>query len=131
MRSAMMDHLGSRVWVIAEGYLPPEEESVSQDRALVSHETACILNTGDADAHVTITAYFADQEPKGPFRLVVPPRRTVHQRFNDLADPERIPRGVDYASVISSDVPVVVQHTRLDSRPAPLALLSTIAHPAG
>jgi hypothetical protein len=48
-------------------------------------------------------------------------------RFNDLRDPEPIPKGTDYASVIESDVPVVVQHTRLDSRQAENALISTIA----
>lgn len=35
----------------------------------------------------------------------------------------------DYASVIQSDVPIVVQHTRLDSRQSENALLSTIAFP--
>jgi hypothetical protein len=59
----------------------------------------------------------------------VPARRTLHLRFNDLADPEPIPFDTDYASVLSSDVPIVVQHTRLDSRQAELGLLSTIAFP--
>jgi len=35
----------------------------------------------------------------------------------------------DYASVITADVPIVVQHTRLDSRQKKLALLSTLAFP--
>jgi hypothetical protein len=35
--------------------------------------------------------------------------------------------GVPFASVITSDVPIVVQHTRLDSRQAELALLTTMA----
>ena len=35
----------------------------------------------------------------------------------------------DFASVIRSDVPIVVQHTRLDSRQAENALLSTVAYP--
>jgi hypothetical protein len=52
----------------------------------------------------------------------------VHLRFNDLADPEPVPRDTDYATLIESDVPIVVQHTRLDSRQAALALLSTIAY---
>jgi hypothetical protein len=43
-------------------------------------------------------------------------------RFNDLRDPEPIPKGVDYASIIESDVPIVVQHTRLDSRQSEEAL---------
>ena len=49
-------------------------------------------------------------------------------RFNGLADPEPVPTDTDYASVIESDVPVVVQHTRLDSRQAENALLSTVAY---
>jgi len=58
----------------------------------------------------------------------VPARRTKHVRFNELSEPEQIPPAIDFASVIESDVPIVVQHTRLDSRQAENALLSTIAH---
>jgi len=60
----------------------------------------------------------------------VPARRTRHVRFNNLRDPEPIPRNTDYASVIESDLPIVVQHTRLDSRQAENALITTIAFPA-
>jgi len=64
----------------------------------------------------------------GPYSATVPARRTMHLRFNDLQHPEPIPRAKDYASVIESDVPIVVQHTRLDSRQDANALLSTIAY---
>ena len=60
--------------------------------------------------------------------MSVPARRTLHLRFNDLRDPEPVPLATDYASVIESDVPIVVQHTRLDSRQAENALLSTVAY---
>jgi len=96
---------------------------------MLSHETACLLNTGDADAHVEIRLFFTDREPAGPYRVTVPARRTLHQRFNDLQDPAPVPLDTDYASVIDSDVPIVVQHTRLDSRQAENALLSTVAYP--
>jgi len=95
---------------------------------MTSHETACLLNTSDQDAHVQITIYFSDREPAGPYQVIVPANRTNHLRFNDLKDPEPIPRGTDYASVIESDVPIVVQHTRLDSRQNANALLTTIAY---
>lgn len=95
---------------------------------MTSHETACLLNTSDQDAHVQITVYFSDREPVGPYHVVVPANRTNHLRFNDLTDPEPIPHGVDYASIIESDVPIVVQHTRLDSRQSANALLTTIAY---
>jgi hypothetical protein len=86
-----------------------------------------MLNTSDKDAHVAITIFFSDREPAGPYRITVPARRTKHLRFNELRDPEPIPHDTDYASVIESDVPIVVQHTRLDSRQDANALLSTIA----
>jgi len=97
---------------------------------MTSHETACLLNTSDQDAHIQITIYFSDREPAGPYQVTVPANRTNHLRFNDLKDPEPIPRGTDYASVIESDVPIVVQHTRLDSRQDANALLTTIAYAA-
>ena len=117
--------IGRRRWAIAEGYIPGE--STGPEPAMTSHETACILNTGEQTAHVRITVYFSDREPAGPYEITVQPRRTLHLRFNELSDPEPIPRDTDYASVLESDVPIVVQHTRLDSRQAENALLSTIA----
>ena len=117
--------IGRLTWVIAEGYIP--SESTGPAPQMTSHETACMLNAGDRDAHVTITIFYKDRDPGGPYRVVVPARRTLHLRFNNLKDPEPIPRDTDYSSVIDSDVPIVVQHTRLDSRQAAAALLSTIA----
>lgn len=118
--------IGRRRWAIAEGYIPGW--SNGPEPQFTSHETACLLNTAEEDARVEITAYFEDREPAGPYRMTVPARRTLHVRFNELTDPEPIPKDTDYASVVESDVPIVVQHTRLDSRQAENALLSTIAY---
>ncbi|HKN86404.1 MAG TPA: sensory rhodopsin transducer [Nitrospiraceae bacterium] len=117
--------MGRTRWAIAEGYIPPY--SHGPEPQFTSHETACLLNSSDQDAHVAITIFYSDREPVGPYRVIVGARRTHHLRFNNLTDPEPIPRGTDYASVIESDVPIVVQHTRLDSRQAENALVSTIA----
>ena len=122
----MSPPIGHRRWAIAEGYIPGW--SNGPEPQMTSHETACLLNASDEDAHVEITVYFSDREPVGPYRLTVPARRTLHMRFNELEDPEPIPTDTGYASVIESDVPIVVQHTRLDSRQAENALLSTIAY---
>jgi hypothetical protein len=124
----MTQTVGVKEWVIAEGYIPPESHGPQPQ--MTSHETVCLLNTCDQDAHIEITIYYSDREPVGPYRVAVPARRTLHVRFNDLRDPEVIPRGKDFSSVIRSDVPVVAQHTRLDSRQAANALLSTIAYPS-
>jgi hypothetical protein len=119
--------IGQRRWAIAEGYIPPSGTN-ADDRRFLSHETACLLNANDSDAHVTLTLYFKDREPVGPYCVTVAARRTLHLRYNDLRDPEPVPVDTDYSSVIESDLPSVVQHTRLDSRQAALALLSTIAY---
>lgn len=118
--------IGKRQWAIAEGYMP--DGSHGPEPQMTSHETVCLLNATDEDAHVEITIYFADREPAGPYNVTVPARRTKHVRFNELQDPEPIPKDTDYASVIESTVPVVVQHSRLDSRQAENALLTTIAY---
>ncbi len=121
----MAEPIGRKRWAIAEGFIP--DWSHGPEPEMTSHETACLLNASDDEAHVEITVYFSDREPAGPYRITVPPRRTRHVRFNELEDPEPIPTSTDFASVITSDVPIVVQHTRLDSRQAENALLSTLA----
>lgn len=90
--------MGRTRWAIAEGYIP--SYSHGPEPQFTSHETACLLNSSDQDAHVAITIFYSDREPVGPYR------------------------------VIESDVPIVVQHTRLDSRQAENALVSTIAFAA-
>ena len=118
--------IGRKHWAIAEGYIPKDDENKPPE--FISHETACLLNAFDQDAHVSIMIYFSNREPVGPYKVTVPAERTLHLRFNDLKDPEIIPKGTDYSSVIESDVPIVVQHTRLDGRKAEDALLSTVAY---
>lgn len=124
----MNEPIGKTRWAIAEGYIPPS--STGDSREMTSHETACILNASDQEAQIAITIYFVDREPVGPYRMTVAARRTHHFRFNEFSDPEPVPAGADFASVIESDVPVVVQHTRLDSRQSELALMTTVAFSA-
>jgi len=120
-----MTAIGSHRWVIADGWIP--SRSTGPEPEMTSHDSACMLNASDRDAHVEITLYFSHREPAGPYKLVIPAQRAHHQRFNDLADPEPVPCDTDYCAVIDSDTPIVVQHTRLDSRQAANALFSTIA----
>ncbi len=122
----MMNPIGKRRWAIAEGYIPGESHGPPPE--MTSHEAVCLLNVTDRDARVRIMVFFSDRPPAGPYRFEVRAERTLHLRFNDFSDPEPIPRGTDYATLIESDVPIVVQHTRLDSRQPANALLSTIAY---
>jgi len=95
----------------------------------VSHEAACLLNATDDDARIRFTFYFEDREPLGPVELTVQARRTWHVR---LDDPDAlggisIPRDVPYAYTVESDVPVVLQHSRLDTS-AGYSLFTTLAY---
>lgn len=91
--------VGRLWWAIAEGYIPAE--STGPEREMQSHETVCVLNANDQEAHVRITIYFSDQEPLGPYLLNVGPRRTKHVRFNNLNDPARF-LGAKTIQVLSS-----------------------------
>ena len=122
--------IGHTRWAIAEGYLPapgPNGDNV----ALRSHESACILNAGDTDALVRITLFFKDREPAGPYLVTVKARRTSHIRFDELRDPAPVPLETEYSSLLESNVPIVVQHTRLDGRMGGISLMSTTAYGAG
>jgi hypothetical protein len=121
----MQQPIGRKRWAIAEGYIPGWSNGPEPDMS--SHETVCVLNTATEDAHIEITLFFTDRDPAGPYRATVPARRTLHLRFNDLQEPEPVPVATPFASVLESDVPVIVQHSRLDSRQAENALLSTMA----
>lgn len=105
----MKKAIGHKLWAIPEGYIPAQ--STGPEPQMTSHETACVLNTGKDDAHIQIMIYFTDKDPAGPYKITVPSQRTKHIRFNDLTDPQPVPKDTDYACVIESDVPVVVQHT--------------------
>lgn len=121
--------IGCKRWAIADGYIPGW--SNGREPEMVSHGTLSMLNATEFDAYIRITVFYADRDPVGPYPVVVPARRTKHVRMDKLREPEPIPTGTDYAAVIESDVPIVVQHTRLDSRQAENGLITTIAFAGG
>lgn len=118
--------IGKKIWARPEGYIPAWSNGPEPE--FTSHEAACILNTSDMDAYINLTIFFANREPAGPYQIEVKARRTRHIRFNELARPEKIPLGTSYSSLFESDVPVIIQHTRLDSRQSQNALITTIAY---
>jgi hypothetical protein len=117
---------GAKRWFIPDAYLP--EKSTG---GLESHESTCVLNVGPRLATVMLTAYFEDREPLEGFKVVCPPRRTIHIRINSLKNGsgEKIPLGVPFALAVESSAPIIVQHTRLDSTQPALALMTAMAFP--
>src|SRR5205085_882393 len=93
-------------------------------------EAACLLNTGDREAQLRLTFFFEDRDPIGPVELRLGARRTWHLRLDDpdsVAGVE-LPRGVPYAYAVESDVPIVLQHSRLDTSAGAYTLLTTIGY---
>ena len=108
-----------------DAYLPGDSS-----QGIESHESACLLNTGRQPAVVSLTFFFEDRDPVGPVDITVEPRRTRHIRLTDatqLAGVE-LPRDVPFAYTAESDVPVVLQHSRLDTSVGAYTLATTIAY---
>ena len=117
---------GARVWLIPDAFLG----SANMGGQPCSHEAICVLNTGARAAHLAITFYFADREPVGPIGIEVGAGRCDHIRTDD---PGRfggyaIPRDTPYGIRIESDIPVVVQYSRLDVTQPNYALMPTIPY---
>lgn len=74
-----MEAIGRKRWAIAEGYIPGW--SHGPEPQMVSHEAVCILNASDQEAHVTITIFYADRDPVGPYKITVEACRTKHIRL--------------------------------------------------
>ncbi|MFD2706067.1 sensory rhodopsin transducer [Salibacterium lacus] len=116
---------GETHWIIPDGFIPPESSGTQ-----TSHESICVLNLQEKTANVNVSAYFEDREPLKDIHVQVHRERTSHIRTVSLEkDGQKIPEGVPYAIEVESDVPVVVQYSRLDSTQPELALMSTMAYP--
>lgn len=119
--------VGKKSWIIPDGFLQPKSTGDE-----ISHEAVCVLNLTNQDAAITLTFYFEDQEPMDQFESFCGGQRTHHIRLDKLVDKngEQVPRGVPYAIKLDSNVPLVVQHSRLDTSQEALALFTTMAYPA-
>ncbi|WP_240415191.1 sensory rhodopsin transducer [Paenibacillus periandrae] len=117
---------GEKLWIIPDGYIPEFSSGT-----LTSHESICVLNTSSEDAHITITIFFEDRPPLEDIQEMVAGRRTKHIRTSSLATKEgtSIPLGVPYAIEVQSNIPIIVQYSRLDTTQAENALMSVIAYP--
>lgn len=117
--------IGKTIWAIGDGFM-----SSSEKGGYKSHEAVCVLNVSKTDANIKITVYFEDREPIGVFHAICYAKRTNHIRL-DMIKTENgdvIPHDVPYALLIESDVPIVVQHSRMDVSQAEMTLMTTIAY---
>jgi hypothetical protein len=116
---------GRRRWYVPDAYLPGDSS-----HGIESHESACLLNTGSQPAVVSITFFFEDRDPVGPVDVTVGPQRTRHVRLTDATalSGVELPRDVPFAYTAESDVPIVLQHSRLDTSAGAYTLATTVAY---
>jgi len=114
---------GEKHWIIPDGFIPP----TSAPGVYESHESVCVLNTSSEEALLKFNIFFEDREPLEDILVVVPGRRTRHIRTSSLAkEGTPIPVGVPYAIEVISDIPIIVQYSRLDATQAENALMTTL-----
>uniref|UniRef100_A0A7C3MMP4 Sensory rhodopsin transducer n=1 Tax=Dictyoglomus thermophilum TaxID=14 RepID=A0A7C3MMP4_DICTH len=119
----MERELGAKIWLIPDAYLPGVG-----DVNLPSHESTCILNVNDKPATVKFTFYFEDRDPIESKEIVVPAKRTWHVRLDRSEEilGVKLERDVPFAIKVESNVKIVVQHSRLDTRQPNLAYMTAI-----
>jgi hypothetical protein len=122
-----MKPIGHKVWAVAGGHIPLQ--GTGREPEFTSFDRLCLLNTGDTPARVEITIFYTENDPIGPYTVSVAAQRIRYVRVNDLIDPEAVPLDTDYGCVVESDVPIVVQFTRQDTRQAANALMGMMAFP--
>lgn len=117
---------GAKKWFFPDGYLPePDESPVAP-----SHETVSILNPSDEKATVDVTVYFEDREPIAGVEVEVEAKRDVHVRLDQFKkySGEEIPRETPYGLGITSNVDVICQLSRMDTRNDNLSLFTTMGY---
>lgn len=123
-----MGTYGARNWFVPDAYLP---EPVHSDGPYVGHEAICVLNVSDRDASLLLYFYFEDRPPVKDISVLVPAERTRHLRLDkpDQVGGYKVPIGVPYALHIRSDIPIIVQYSRLDTTQVQCTLMTTMAYP--
>ena len=113
-----------KTWFIPDCYWPEG----GTDAPYVSHESICVLNPGAQEADLAFTLYFEDSDPMEGFTAICGARRTHHVRMDRLVSKAggRVPRGVPYAVVMESTVPVHVQYSRCDTTQPNMAFMTAI-----
>lgn len=120
---------GALTWLIPDAYLA---EPADEDPIMKNHEAICILNATPDDAHLKIDFYFEDRDPIENVEITVPAKRCPHIRMDkpEQLGGHEIPFDVPYGVRIRSDVPIVVQYSRMYASGGNIdSVITTMAYP--
>lgn len=123
-----MKKIGKLDWSFSAGRIP--FHSTGEEPAFNSHDKIAVLNTSQEVAEIEIFIFYEDQTPVGSYKVEIKPRRLRKIRFNDLIDPEAIQLERNYGCYIRSNVPVVIQFSRMSTGQDVNSIMGTMAFPA-
>lgn len=118
---------GAKLWFIPDAYLA---KPADDDPIYKNHEAICVMNTTSDDATLQLDFYFADREPIENIMIAMPAKRCHHIRMDipEQVGGYEIPFDVPYGVRVRSDVPVVVQYSRMYATTHNISLMTTMAH---
>lgn len=123
----MMKTIGKIDWAFSAGRIPVESNGEEPD--FISHDKIAILNTSEEEAVIEINIFYEDEQPAGIFEIKVKPKRLRKIRFNDLVDPTIIKLNRNYSCFVQTNIPVVIQFSRMNTGTAEKAEIGTMAFP--
>ena len=118
--------MGNKRWFFPDGDLAPLGDSEPH-----GHESLVILNPNGKDAMVRLTIYFNGRGPVRDLPVIVKGERVRCVRLDEPVGPKkfRIPYG-QYALKLESNVPIIAQIGRMDTRQPNLAYYTVMGFAA-
>ncbi|MDT0649010.1 sensory rhodopsin transducer [Autumnicola edwardsiae] len=122
-----MKAIGKIDWAFSAGRIPFKNNG--EEPLFMSHDKIAVLNTSEENAIVELLIFYEDQKPVGTYEILVRAKRLRKIRFNDLIAPEAVQLERNYSCLIQTNVPVVIQFSRMNTGANSNAEMSTIAFP--
>lgn len=104
---------GKQIWAFAGGHIPLI--STGGEPTFTSHDKIAVLNASGHNATVKISIYYEDEAPVTDHEIIVGAQRIRKIRFNDLIDPLPVPLDKPFGFVVRSDIPIIVQFSRMNT----------------
>jgi len=123
-----MRKIGKLNWAFSGGRIP--FDSTGEEPVFNSHDKISVLNTSEEEANIEIFIFYRNQAPVGTYEVKIKPQRLRKIRINDLIDPEAVALERNYGCYVRSNIPVVVQFSRMDTGQNANAIMGTMAFPA-
>ena len=120
-----MKAYGKLDWAFSAGRIP--FKSTGKEPEFVSHDKISILNTSEKEATIELFIFYEDEHPSEEYEICIKAGRLKKVRFNDLIDPVAMRLERNYSCYLRSNVPVVVQFSRMDTGSRNTSLMGSMA----